>query len=124
MIREWLALIFTIIDTKTSFNVLMYRMVRMKYVPQLEILEQGICMFLRSKAVSDLPLGMPNVLFTTTANVRDSWVKDSFIDITRRFNNYHRGEFKWSIRHDIPNLRMNYGIECVIALTVAQSDGT
>jgi len=56
-------------------------------------------------------LGMPNVLFTTTANVRDSWVKDSFIDITRRFNNYHRGEFNWSIRHDIPNLRMNYGIE-------------
>ena len=56
-------------------------------------------------------LGMPNVLFTTTANVRDSWVKDSFIDITRRFNNYHRGEFNWSVRHDIPNLRMNYGIE-------------
>ena len=56
-------------------------------------------------------LGMPNVLFTTTANVRDSWVKDSFIDITRRFNNYHRGEFNWSIRHDIPTLRMNYGIE-------------
>ena len=56
-------------------------------------------------------LGMPNVLFTTTTNVRDSWVKDSFIDITRRFNNYHRGEFNWSIRHDIPKLRMNYGVE-------------
>ena len=55
-------------------------------------------------------LGMPNVLFTTTANARDSRVKDSFIDITRRFNNYHRGEFNWSIRHDIPKLRMNYGI--------------
>ena len=56
-------------------------------------------------------LGMPNVLLTSTTNVRDSSVKDSFIDITRRFNNYHRGEFNWSVRHDIPNLRMNYGIE-------------
>ena len=56
-------------------------------------------------------LGMPNVLFTTTANVRDSWVKDSFVDVTRRFNNYHRGELNWSMRHDIPALRMNYGFE-------------
>ena len=56
-------------------------------------------------------LGMPNVLVTATANVRDSWVRDSFVDVTRRFNNYHRGEFNWSIRHDIPALRMNYGFE-------------
>lgn len=56
-------------------------------------------------------LGMPNVLFTTSANVRDSWVKDSFLNETRRFNNYHRGEFNWGFRHDIPQWRLNYGIE-------------
>ena len=56
-------------------------------------------------------LGMPNVLLTTSANVRDSWVKDSFTNETRRFNNYHRGEFNWGFRHDIPQWRLNYGIE-------------
>ena len=56
-------------------------------------------------------LGMPNVLFTASANVRDSWVKDSFLNETRRFNNYHRGEFNWGFRHDIPQWRLNYGIE-------------
>ena len=56
-------------------------------------------------------LGMPNVLFTTSANVRDSWVTDSFLNETRRFNNYHRGEFNWGFRHDIPQWRLNYGIE-------------
>ena len=56
-------------------------------------------------------LGMPNVLFTTLASVRDSWVKDSFTNETRRFNNYHRGEFNWGFRHDIPQWRLNYGVE-------------
>ena len=56
-------------------------------------------------------LGMTNVLFTTSANVRDSWVTDSFLNETRRFNNYHRGEFNWGFRHDIPQWRLNYGIE-------------
>ena len=56
-------------------------------------------------------LGMPNVLFTASANVRDSWVTDSFLNETRRFNNYHRGEFNWGFRHDIPQWRLNYGIE-------------
>ncbi len=55
--------------------------------------------------------GMPNVLFNTTARAQDSGVKDPFLDITRRFNNYHRGEFNWGFRHDIPHWRLNYGLD-------------
>ena len=56
-------------------------------------------------------LGMPNVLFTSTVNARDSWVNDSFTGETRRFNNYHRGEINWGFRHDIPSRRLNWGID-------------
>ncbi|MDA1371655.1 MAG: TonB-dependent receptor plug domain-containing protein [Proteobacteria bacterium] len=54
---------------------------------------------------------LPNVLVTGTTNVRDSQVTDPFLDITRRFNNYHRGEFNVGFRHDVPQWRMNWGLQ-------------
>ena len=56
-------------------------------------------------------MGMSNVLFTTSVSARDSEVNDSFTGETRRFNNYHRGEFNWGFRHDVPSRRLNWGIE-------------
>jgi len=53
---------------------------------------------------------LPNVLVTSSASVRDSQVKDPFLDITRRFTNYHRGHFDMGFRHDIPEWKMNYGL--------------
>ena len=53
---------------------------------------------------------MPNVLVTTRASARDSQVTDPFLDITRRFANYNRGDFDLGFRHDIPRWKMNYGV--------------
>jgi len=60
-----------------------------------------------------LRLGMfnlPNVLVTTRASARDSWVADPFQHTVHRFNNYNRGEFDLGFRHDLPQWKMNYGI--------------
>jgi len=54
---------------------------------------------------------MPNVLVTALANVRDSEVTDPFTGLDRRFNNYHRGQFDIGFRHDLPQWRMNWGVD-------------
>ena len=54
---------------------------------------------------------MPNVLVTTLVSVRDSDVKDPFLEENRSFNNYHRGQFDIGFRHDIPAWKMNYGLK-------------
>lgn len=55
-------------------------------------------------------LGLPNVLVTSQASARDSWVKDPFTNEVHRFNNYTRGEYQLGFRHDVPQWRLNYGV--------------
>jgi hypothetical protein len=56
-------------------------------------------------------IGLPNLLVTSTLNLQDSEVTDPFLGIKRRFQNYHRGRFTFQFRHDIPQLRMNWGVD-------------
>lgn len=55
-------------------------------------------------------INMPNLLVTTNFSVQDSKIKDSFLDIDRRFTNYNRGRLQLGFRHDIPSLKLNYGL--------------
>jgi len=55
-------------------------------------------------------LDMPNILVTSRASARVSEVKDPMTGEIRTFNNYHKGDFSFGFRHDIPRWRMNYGI--------------
>jgi outer membrane receptor for ferrienterochelin and colicins len=55
-------------------------------------------------------INMPNLLVTSRFNVKDSEITDPFLGVTRRFENYDRGRFQLGFRHDVPSLRMNYGI--------------
>ncbi|MCB1664934.1 MAG: TonB-dependent receptor [Pseudomonadales bacterium] len=55
-------------------------------------------------------IDMPNLLLTSSLNVQDSEIEDSFLHIKRRFTNYNRGRFQLGFRHDIPSLRLNYGL--------------
>ncbi|MCB1670205.1 MAG: TonB-dependent receptor plug domain-containing protein [Gammaproteobacteria bacterium] len=56
------------------------------------------------------PLKLPDVLVTTRASVRDSEVRDPLTGEIRSFNNFSKGNFQLGFRHDIPSLRMNYGM--------------
>lgn len=53
---------------------------------------------------------MPNLLLTTSAELRDSEITDPFLGIDRRFTNYERGNFQLGFRHDVPRYNMNYGV--------------
>ena len=64
-----------------------------------------------SASVRATPLGMPNLLVTTSLNVQDSEVTDPHLGVKRRFQNYQRGRFTLFFRHDIPDLRMNWGMQ-------------
>ena len=64
-----------------------------------------------SVSVRATPLGMPNLLITTSLNLQDSEVTDPFLGIKRRFLNYQRGRFTLFFRHDIPELRTNWGMQ-------------
>jgi hypothetical protein len=64
-----------------------------------------------SASVRATPLGMPNLLITTSLNLQDSEVTDPFLGIERRFLNYQRGRFTLFFRHDIPKLRANWGMQ-------------
>lgn len=64
-----------------------------------------------SASVRATPLGMPNLLITTSLNLQDSEVTDPFLGIKRRFLNYQRGRFTLFFRHDIPRLRTNWGMQ-------------
>jgi len=55
-------------------------------------------------------INMPNLLLTTNFNVQDSEVTDPFLGIDRRFALNDRGRLTLGFRHDIPSLRMNYGL--------------
>jgi outer membrane receptor for ferrienterochelin and colicins len=55
-------------------------------------------------------IDMPNLLLTTQFNVQDSKVTDPFLGIDRRFALNDRGRLTLGFRHDIPSLRMNYGL--------------
>jgi outer membrane receptor for ferrienterochelin and colicins len=55
-------------------------------------------------------INLPNLLVTANLNVQDSEIKDPFLGIDRRFENYNRGRFNLGFRHDIPSLKMNYGV--------------
>ncbi len=55
-------------------------------------------------------INMPNLLLTPQFNVQDSKVTDPFLGIDRRFALYDRGRLTLGFRHDIPSLRMNYGL--------------
>ena len=64
-----------------------------------------------SASVRATPIGMPNLLVTTSLNLQDSEVTDPFLGIKRRFQNYQRGRFTLSFRHDLPALRANWGMQ-------------
>ena len=64
-----------------------------------------------SASLRATPLGMPNLLITTSLNVQDSEVTDPHLGIKRRFQNYQRGRFTLFFRHDIPDLRVNWGMQ-------------
>src|SRR5690606_18304933 len=55
-------------------------------------------------------IGMPNLLVTSDLNVQDSKITDPFLGIERRFQTYNRGRLQLGFRHDIPSLRLNYGL--------------
>lgn len=56
-------------------------------------------------------INLPNLLLTSTLNVQDSEVTDPFLGIDRRFQNFQRGRFTTTFRHDIPSLRANWGMQ-------------
>ena len=55
-------------------------------------------------------INLPNLLITANLNLQDSEVTDPFLGIDRRFENYQRGRFGIGFRHDIPSLKLNYGM--------------
>jgi outer membrane receptor for ferrienterochelin and colicins len=63
-----------------------------------------------SSSVRMTPFDMPNLLITSSVNVRDSEIEDPFLGITRRFTNYERGNLSLGFRHDLPQYSMNYGL--------------
>jgi len=56
-------------------------------------------------------INMPNLLVTTGLNLQDSEVTDPFLGIDRRFQLYQRGRFTLTFRHDIPEWRVNWGMQ-------------
>lgn len=56
-------------------------------------------------------INMPNLLITTGLNLQDSEVTDPFLGIDRRFQLYQRGRFTLTFRHDVPEWRMNWGMQ-------------
>lgn len=55
-------------------------------------------------------INLPNLLVTSDLNVQDSEITDPFLGTDRRFTNYNRGRLQLGFRHDIPSLRLNYGM--------------
>jgi len=56
-------------------------------------------------------IGMPNMLVSPAFLVQDSEVIDPFLGIERRFRSYIRGQFRLTLRHDIPEWRFNWGFQ-------------
>ena len=55
-------------------------------------------------------INMPNLMIISSLEVKDSEIKDPFVGIDRRFENFDRGRFQLGFRHDLPSLRINYGM--------------
>lgn len=56
-------------------------------------------------------IGLPNLLFTYSLNLQDSEITDDFLNRERRFLNYQRGRNTYVFRHDIPDWRVNWGMQ-------------
>ena len=56
-------------------------------------------------------INLPNLLINARASIRDSEVKDPFTGQERSFTFFHRGEFELGFRHDIPERRINWGMQ-------------
>ena len=55
-------------------------------------------------------INLPNLLLTSQFNLQDSEITDPFLGFKRRFSLHDRGRFQLGFRHDIPSLRLNYGL--------------
>lgn len=55
-------------------------------------------------------INMPDLMIISSLDVKDSEIKDPFLGIDRRFENFDRGRFQLGFRHDLPSLRINYGM--------------
>ena len=56
-------------------------------------------------------IGLPNLLVSPSFSVQDSQVTDPFLGIDRRFQSYMRGQWRLTMRHDIPEWRFNWGLQ-------------
>lgn len=56
-------------------------------------------------------IGLPNLLVSPSLILLDSEVTDPFLGIKRRFNSQMRGQFRLTVRHDIPEWRFNWGFQ-------------
>ena len=56
-------------------------------------------------------IGLPNLLVSPSFIVQDSQVTDPFLGIERRFQSYLRGQWRLTMRHDIPKWRFNWGLQ-------------
>ncbi len=56
-------------------------------------------------------INLPNLLINSNLSLQDSNVTDPFLGIERRFQFYQRGRFTTTFRHDIPKLRVNWGMQ-------------
>lgn len=54
---------------------------------------------------------LPNLQLTSTFTLQDSEVTDPFLGNKRRFQLYNRGRFTFAFRHDIPEWRVNWGMQ-------------
>jgi outer membrane receptor for ferrienterochelin and colicin len=56
-------------------------------------------------------IGLPDLLVSPSLLVQDSQVTDPFLGIERRFQSHMRGQFRLTVRHDIPQWRFNWGFQ-------------
>ncbi len=56
-------------------------------------------------------IGLPNLLVSPSLLLQDSEVTDPFLGIQRRFQSHMRGQFRLTMRHDIPRWRINWGLQ-------------
>jgi hypothetical protein len=54
-------------------------------------------------------VGLPDALLTSSLNIFDSRLTDPFLDVDRRINS--RGRAELSFRHDLTDMRLNYGFD-------------
>lgn len=56
-------------------------------------------------------IGLPNLLISPSLIIQDSQVTDPFLGTERRFQYHMRGQFRLTMRHDIPEWRFNWGFQ-------------